>query len=181
VVGLAVEYVTVDAGSPGMRLVRTIETLDEALFAGHSEIALEECVVGEEQVLGAVGHGFDGAQARLGPARMTHCMRWLGSARRAQDVALERAGRGAGWRSARRWETSEWSSRCCPTPGSTTRRAAQVCGACGISAADAPLARLFRKVRLFRVYDGPSETHRFAIARRAARSCRQPRTGVADG
>jgi acyl-CoA dehydrogenase len=59
-------------------------------------------------------------------------------------------------------------------------RAVQICGALGISAADAPLARLFREVRPFRIYDGPSETHRFAIARRAVRPYRQPSAGAAD-
>jgi acyl-CoA dehydrogenase len=43
-----------------------------------------------------------------------------------------------------------------------------VCGALGISA-DLPLSRLLREVRPFRIYDGPSETHRWAIARRALR------------
>ena len=50
-------------------------------------------------------------------------------------------------------------------------RAVQVCGAMGISA-DLPLARLLREIRAFRIYDGPSETHRWAIARRAVRAAR---------
>ena len=65
--------------------------------------------------------------------------------------------------------------------GRVVDRSVQICGALGISAADAPLARLLREVRPFRIYDGPSETHRFAIARRAVRPYRQPRTGAADG
>lgn len=60
-------------------------------------------------------------------------------------------------------------------------RAVQICGALGISAADAPPASLYREVRPFRIYDGPSETHRFAIARRAVRPYRQSRTGAAEG
>jgi acyl-CoA dehydrogenase len=48
-------------------------------------------------------------------------------------------------------------------------RAVQICGALGISA-DLPLSRLYREVRAFRIYDGPSETHRWAIARRAVRN-----------
>jgi acyl-CoA dehydrogenase len=47
-------------------------------------------------------------------------------------------------------------------------RAVQICGALGVSG-DAPLERFLREVRPFRIYDGPSETHRWAIARRALR------------
>lgn len=209
----------VDAGTTGMRLVRTIETLDESLFAGHSEIVFEECVVGDEQVLGAVDRGFEGAQVRLGPARMTHCMRWLGAARRAQDVALQRAGSRMAFGSAlgdlgmvqqmladseidieasralilrTAWEldtrsaaasqlTSVSKTFVAEAVNRVVDRAVQICGALGISAADAPLARLYREVRPFRIYDGPSETHRFAIARRAVRPYRQPCTEAADG
>ncbi|MET7737492.1 acyl-CoA dehydrogenase family protein [Streptomyces sp. NPDC005402] len=60
-------------------------------------------------------------------------------------------------------------------------RAVQICGALGISAAEAPLARVLREVRPFRIYDGPSETHRFVKARRAVRPYRQPRAGAAEG
>ncbi|MER5176990.1 acyl-CoA dehydrogenase family protein [Streptomyces sp. NPDC002896] len=202
----------VDAGNPGMRIVRDIETLDEGLFAGHSEIVFEECVVGDEQVLGAVDRGFENAQVRLGPARLTHCMRWLGAARRAQDVALERAGtreafgsllgdlgmvqqmladseidieasRGLIWRTA--WELDSGSAAAAQLSSVSkvfvaeavnrvVDRAVQICGALGISA-DAPLARLVREVRPFRIYDGPSETHRFAIARRAVKPYRRSR------
>ena len=45
-------------------------------------------------------------------------------------------------------------------------RAVQLCGGMGVSA-DLPVARIAREVRPFRVYDGPSEVHRFAIAKRA--------------
>jgi acyl-CoA dehydrogenase len=44
-------------------------------------------------VLGKVNEGFDYAQVRLRPARLTHCMRWLGAARRAVEIALEYASR----------------------------------------------------------------------------------------
>ncbi|MDL5205754.1 acyl-CoA dehydrogenase family protein [Streptomyces sp. ALI-76-A] len=209
----------VDAGHPGMSIVRNIDTLDESLFAGHSELVFENCVVGEEQVLGQVHQGFVNAQVRLGPARLTHCMRWLGSARRAQDVALERAGtreafgsllgdlgmvqqmladseidieasRALIWRTA--WEldhdtasAAQFSSVSkvfvAEAVGRVVDRAVQICGALGISAEDAPLARLIREVRPFRIYDGPSETHRFAIARRAVKSYRRPREGGSAG
>ncbi|MFD5128803.1 acyl-CoA dehydrogenase family protein [Streptomyces olindensis] len=209
----------VDAGTPGMRVVRDIETLDEGFFAGHCEILFEDCVVGDDQVLGAVDQGFEGAQVRLGPARLTHCMRWLGAARRAQDIALERAGSRTAFGSVlgdlgmvqqmladseidleasralvlRTAWALDTGSVAAPQLSSMSKtfvaeavhrvvdRAVQICGALGISAADAPLARLYRDVRPFRIYDGPSETHRFAIARRALKPYRRPRPEVPAG
>ncbi|WP_244223625.1 acyl-CoA dehydrogenase family protein [Amycolatopsis circi] len=86
----------VDADNPGMSTVRHIETLDESLYGGHAEVVFDDCVVGDDAVLGEVDAGFRYAQARLGPARMTHCTRWLGIARRAQDIAVARAAERAG-------------------------------------------------------------------------------------
>ena len=40
-------------------------------------------------MLGEVDRGFEYAQVRLAPARLTHCMRWLGIARHAQEIAVE--------------------------------------------------------------------------------------------
>ncbi|WP_410606123.1 acyl-CoA dehydrogenase family protein [Amycolatopsis sp. lyj-109] len=196
----------VDAAVPGMQIVRTIATLDEGLFGGHSEVVFDGCVVGKDAVLGEVDRGFDYAQVRLGPARLTHCMRWLGAARRAQDVALDRAAtrsafgrplaelgmvqqliadseidieaaRALLWRAC--WELDQGRPGAQHTSIAKTfvaeavhrvvDRAVQICGALGISA-DAPLARLYREVRPFRIYDGPSETHRWAIARRATKA-----------
>jgi len=78
----------VDQDNPGMKVVRHIDTLDESLFGGHIELIFDNCFVPEDAVLGAVDEGFRYAQVRLGPARMTHCMRWLGIARRSQDIAV---------------------------------------------------------------------------------------------
>ncbi|GAA1850176.1 acyl-CoA dehydrogenase family protein [Pseudonocardia ailaonensis] len=80
----------VDAGTPGMTIGRHIPTLDESLYGGHLEVSFDTCVVPDSAVLGEVDQGYRYAQVRLGPARMTHCMRWLGIARRAQDIAVAR-------------------------------------------------------------------------------------------
>ncbi|GHH25480.1 acyl-CoA dehydrogenase family protein [Streptomyces lanatus] len=199
----------IEAGNPGMKVVRNIGTLDRALFAGHAELLFEDCEVTDEAVLGEVDEGFAYAQVRLGPARLTHCMRWLGVARRAQDIALDRAsqrrafggtlselgmvqqqladseidietGRAVLWRAC--WEldqgrrgaqvTSIAKTFVSEAVGRVVDRAVQICGALGISE-DAPLAALYREVRPFRVYDGPSETHRWAIAKRAVRAARE--------
>lgn len=199
----------VDADNPGMKIVRNIDTLDQGLFGGHSEILFEDCEVADSAVLGEVDQGFTYAQVRLGPARMTHCMRWLGVARRAQDIALERAtersafggplaelgmvqqlladseidietSRAVLWRAC--WELDQGRPAAQHTSIAKTYvseavnrvvdRSVQVCGALGISG-DAPLSRLYREVRPFRIYDGPSETHRWAIAKRAVRAARE--------
>ena len=80
----------VDLDNPGIRLGENIHTMDRAIAGGHPHIYLEDCFVADDAVLGAVGLGFKYAQVRLGPARLTHCMRWLGLARRSLDIALDR-------------------------------------------------------------------------------------------
>lgn len=81
----------VDADNPGMRVTRHIGSLDIGFVGGHCEVVFDECRVPPEAVLGEVGRGFTYAQVRLAPARLTHCMRWLGLAERSQDMALDRA------------------------------------------------------------------------------------------
>lgn len=78
----------VDANNSGMRILRQVPTLDLGWPGGHAEVMFEDCVVDKDAVLGAVGEGFEYAQVRLGPARLTHCMRWLGAARRALEYAV---------------------------------------------------------------------------------------------
>jgi acyl-CoA dehydrogenase len=81
----------VDADNPGMRVVRQIPSLDVGFVGGHCEVAFRDCFVRDDAVLGAAGEGFKYAQVRLAPARLTHCMRWLGVAQRALDVAAQYA------------------------------------------------------------------------------------------
>lgn len=75
--------------APGITIERVLDTLDQAIPGGHSVIRLEGLRVPASQVLGTVGEGFRYAQVRLAPARLTHCMRWWGAARRAHDIATE--------------------------------------------------------------------------------------------
>jgi acyl-CoA dehydrogenase len=77
----------VDAVTPGYEVVRTIPTMTSGGQGGHCEVKLTDCVVSAQQVLGGVGAGFKLMQVRLGPARLTHCMRWLGAAARAVEMA----------------------------------------------------------------------------------------------
>jgi acyl-CoA dehydrogenase len=80
----------VDSDNPGLEVVREIPTLDHGMIGGHCEVVLRECFVEDDAVLGEPDEGFRYAQVRLAPARLTHCMRWLGIARRSLDIALER-------------------------------------------------------------------------------------------
>jgi acyl-CoA dehydrogenase len=77
----------VNAGNPGFRLVRDIGTLDAFGIGGHAEILLEGCSVGDDALLGGVAEGLALIQRRLEPARLFHCMRYVGLASRAMQVA----------------------------------------------------------------------------------------------
>jgi acyl-CoA dehydrogenase len=81
----------VEAGTPGFEVVRAIPTMGGGGAGGHCEVTFTNCAVGDEAVLGPLGGGFKLMQVRLGPARLTHCMRWLGAAGRALDVATQYA------------------------------------------------------------------------------------------
>ncbi len=78
----------VDADTPGVTVGRHVPTMDRSMLGGHCDVALADVQVSDDAVLGEPDQGFRHAQVRLGPARMTHVMRWLGAARRAQDVAV---------------------------------------------------------------------------------------------
>src|SRR6266851_5100437 len=75
--------------APGINIERVLDTLDQYMTGGHAVIRLDGLRVHESDVLGRIGEGFRYAQVRLAPARLTHCMRWLGAARRAHDIAAD--------------------------------------------------------------------------------------------
>lgn len=83
----------VDAGNPGYRVVRNIASIDGFQIGGHGEIELQDCFVDDSAVLGEAGQGFAQAQARLEPARLSHCMRFIGRASRAMALAQDYANR----------------------------------------------------------------------------------------
>src|SRR6185369_3050012 len=70
-------------------IVRDIGTM--AGRHNHCEIRLENCVVPHANLLGQRGHGHLLGQARLGPARLAHCMRWIGNAEVALEMLVKRA------------------------------------------------------------------------------------------
>ena len=81
----------VDADIPGWTVVREIPVLGTEGPGGHCEVRLEGCRVAAGAMLGQRGMGLALGQARLGPARLAHAMRWIGMAQRALDLAAGRA------------------------------------------------------------------------------------------
>jgi len=72
---------------PGVTIVRPVPTLGHTwIGGGHCEVRYENVRVPRENLLGERGQGFRIAQARLGPGRIQHCMRWLGVAQRAFEL-----------------------------------------------------------------------------------------------
>jgi acyl-CoA dehydrogenase len=193
------------AETEGVTVERHLKSLDKSMIGGHCEVVYTDAFVPDENVLGDVGRGFAGAQIRLGPARMTHVMRWLGAARRAHEVAVAHvAGREAfgtrladlgmmqqmiadneidlaatrallmeacrvlddGGRAAK--ETSIAKTFAGEALHRVADRAVQMCGGLGTTH-ELPVAKIAREIRPFRIYDGPSEVHRWALARRAVK------------
>jgi acyl-CoA dehydrogenase len=77
------------AGDPGFRIVRRIPIMGPEEHGGHCELAFENLEIPDENRLMNVGDGLKVTQIRLGTARLTHCMRWLGLARRSLDIAAD--------------------------------------------------------------------------------------------
>ncbi|MCA9709003.1 MAG: acyl-CoA dehydrogenase family protein [Myxococcales bacterium] len=85
--------IIVPTDAPGFTLVRNIPVMGEAGegWMSHSEIRLDGVRVPADNLLGSAGQGFKLAQARLGPGRIHHCMRWIGLCNRAFDLMAHRA------------------------------------------------------------------------------------------
>jgi len=81
----------VPTDTPGYEFVREVPVMGEHSEGGHCELRFVNCRVPAEAMLGERGGGFALAQARLGPGRITHCMRWIGVAQRSFELMLGRA------------------------------------------------------------------------------------------
>lgn len=198
-----------DMQREGIHLERLMDSLDSCFTGGHGVLQFRNLRVPPTDVLGEASKGFQYAQVRLAPARLTHCMRWLGQARRAHDVALAYAARrqafgktlaeheGVGfmladnaldlhtarltvWHTAWVLDQAQGDSRQGGHESSMAKvivseavwrvvdRSVQVLGGQGVTD-ETIVARIFRDIRAFRIYDGPSEVHRWSIARRIAK------------
>ena len=192
----------VDNENPAIEKIRTQNSMESSFPGGHCQIKFNNLEVPDESVLGEVNLGYKYAQTRLAPARLTHCMRWLGAAQRAHDIAANYAskriafGKNIGdhgglafqladneidiymsrlfiWNTAwlldqgeeARNESSMSKVFCSEAAFRIVDRAMQTLGGMGITD-DTMVERLFREIRPFRIYDGPSEVHRWALAKR---------------
>jgi alkylation response protein AidB-like acyl-CoA dehydrogenase len=80
-----------DTDVEGFILEKSMNAMDSCFSGGHGILRFENLRIPKENVLGEIGKGFKYAQVRLAPARLTHCMRWLGQAKRAHDIATQYA------------------------------------------------------------------------------------------
>ncbi|MEF2082359.1 acyl-CoA dehydrogenase family protein [Pseudomonas aeruginosa] len=202
-----------DMNRPEIEHVRTMDALDTCFTGGHGVLRFNNLRVSTNDVLGEVGKGFRYAQIRLAPARLTHCMRWLGQAQRAHDTALEHArrrqsfGRTLGehegvsfmladnemdlltsrlhiWRTA--WmldqgercnfESSVSKVVCSEAQWRVVDRSVQILGGQGVTH-ETIVARIFADMRAFRIYDGPSEVHRFSLGKKILARADRPIEG----
>ena len=195
----------VDLPDPAIKITRLLDTIDDSMVGGHAEISIENLRVPADQMLGASGEGFKYAQIRLSPARLSHCMRWLGAGTRAHEIATAYACKrsafgkllvdheGVGFMLADNLidlQASELMIDWCAdvldsgslgtAESSMTKvfvsealsrvadRCVQVLGGTGVTR-DTMVETFYREIRAFRIYDGPSEVHRWSLAKKIKR------------
>jgi acyl-CoA dehydrogenase len=191
-----------DMSRPGIRLVRMMDSMDTCFTGGHGVLEFQDLRIPATDVLGEIGKGFRYAQVRLAPARLTHCMRWLGQARRAHDIAVQHARtrqafgkalgehEGVGFMLADNdmdmhvarlaiqhcawvldqggkgnFESSRAKVVVSEAVGRVVDRCVQVLGGQGVTG-ETVVMRIYQDIRGFRIYDGPSEVHRWSLARK---------------
>jgi acyl-CoA dehydrogenase len=194
-----------DGNTPGIELERVMNTMDRNYVQGHGVVRFDNLRLPASAVLGEVGQALRYAQMRLAPARLTHCMRWLGAAERAQSIAVEHARtrtafgkplgehQGVGFMLADneialqqcrlgiwwacwtldggakgRHESSMIKAYVSEELFKVADRCVQILGGMGISD-ETPVGMIFSDMRAFRLYDGPTEVHKYAIARQVLR------------
>lgn len=193
-----------DMDRPEIKLVRNLDAMDRCFSGGHGVVEFHNLRVPATDVLGEIGKGFRYAQVRLAPARLTHCMRWLGQARRAHDIALDYVRKreafgkplveheGVGFMIADNdmdlmtarlhilhtawlldkgergaYESSRAKVVCSEAEWRVVDRSVQIMGGLGVTN-ETPVMRIFTDMRAFRIYDGPSEVHRWSMAKKLA-------------
>ena len=186
---------------PAIQIERVLDTIDSSMPGGHAVVALKDLRVPADDMLGRSGEGFKYAQVRLSPARLSHCMRWLGACLRAHEIAVDYACRrmafgkllvdheGVGFMLAENlidlkqaelmidWcadvldtgalGTAESSMAKVSVSEALMRvadRCVQVMGGSGVTG-DTIVEQVFREIRAFRIYDGPTEVHKWSLAK----------------
>jgi len=195
----------VDLPDPAIIIERVPNTIDSSMPGGHATVRIENLRVPADQMLGRSGEGFQYAQVRLSPARLSHCMRWHGACTRAQEVATDYVNRrmafgkalidheGVGFMLAENlidlkqaelmidWCADVLDSGSLGTVESSMAKVAvsealmrvadrcvQVMGGSGVTG-DNIVEQVFREVRAFRIYDGPTEVHKWSLAKKIKR------------
>ncbi len=195
----------VDLPDPAIRIERVLDTIDSSMPGGHAVVTIDNLRVPSDQMLGNSGEGFTYAQIRLSPARLSHCMRWLGACLRANEIATDYANRrmafgkvlidheGVGFMLAENlidlkqaelmidWcagvldtgnlGTAESSMAKVAVSEALMRvadRCVQVMGGTGVTG-DTIVEQVFREIRAFRIYDGPTEVHKWSLAKKIKR------------
>lgn len=196
----------VDLPHPAIRTDRVLDTIDSSMPGGHAIVTIDNLRLPADQMLGNAGEGFKYAQIRLSPARLSHCMRWYGSALRAHEIATEYACKreafgkllvdheGVGFQLAdnlidlKQAELMiDWCADVLDTGDLGTvessmakvavsealyriaDRCVQVMGGTGVSG-DTIVEQVFREIRAFRIYDGPTEVHKWSLAKKIKRT-----------
>jgi acyl-CoA dehydrogenase len=195
----------VDLPDPAIRIEHIPNTIDSSMPGGHATVVIDNLRVPAEHMLGEAGEGFKYAQVRLSPARLSHCMRWLGACIRAQEIATDYACRregfgkvlidheGVGFMLAENmielkqaelmidWCASVLDSGSLGTVESSMAKVAvsealqriadrcvQVMGGTGVT--DKTIVeQVYREIRAFRIYDGPTEVHKWSLAKKIKR------------
>ncbi len=195
----------VDLPDPAIRIDAIPNTIDSSMPGGHATLTIENLRVPADQMLGQAGEGFRYAQVRLSPARLSHCMRWLGCCIRANEIATDYANRrhafgkplvdheGVGFMLAENlidlkqaelmidWCAGVLDTGSLGTAESSMAKVAvsealmriadrcvQVMGGTGVT--DKTIVeQVFREVRAFRIYDGPTEVHKWSLAKKIKR------------
>jgi acyl-CoA dehydrogenase len=202
---LAATMFLVDLPNPAIEIERVLDTIDSSMPGGHAVLSIKGLRVPADHILGEMDRGFQYAQIRLAPARLSHCMRWLGAATRAQEIATgyvckRRAfgkllidHEGVGFQLAENlidlkqaelmidWCADVLDSGSMGTAESSMAKVAvsdalfrvadrcvQVMGGTGVSR-DTIVEQIFREIRAFRIYDGPTEVHKWSLAKKIKR------------
>ena len=195
----------VDLPDPAIRIDRVLETIDSSMPGGHAVVTIDNLRVPADQMLGDDGQGFTYAQVRLSPARLSHCMRWYGATKRANEIATAYAVKrhafgkplidheGVGFMLADNmidlkqaelmidWCADVLDTGVLGTTESSMAKVAvsealfriadrcvQVMGGTGVSG-DTIVEQVFREIRAFRIYDGPTEVHKWSLAKKIKR------------
>jgi len=198
----------VDLPDPAIRIERILDTLDTSMPGGHAVVMIDNLRVPADQMLGHSGEGFKYAQVRLAPARLSHCMRWLGACTRAHEIATAYAVRrhafgkplidheGVGFMLAENqialkqaelmidWCAGVLDTGVLGTVESSMAKVAvseglyavadrcvQVMGGTGVTD-DTIVAQVYKELRAFRIYDGPTEVHKWSLAKAIKRQAR---------